>query len=112
MLSMRCSKGIIDIKIAERGQSLGKRNIVLLFTPMETQILEHGDAPGQQPGHDALGRRADAVLAEHDVVREQLAQPIGDHFETVSRIGATLRATEMRNDDDASAATGQILQSR
>src|SRR6185437_9399589 len=46
MCSVRGRKGVIDIKVAERGEALGELAIVFLLALVIPNVLEHGDLAG------------------------------------------------------------------
>ena len=110
--AMRRRERVVDEQVAERGQPLGELGVVLLLALVEAQVLEHGDLPGQQRSDRALRRLADAVGREDDGMAEQLAQLVRHGLQAELGIGAALGPAEMRDHDDARAASGQVLQAR
>ena len=59
--AVRGAERVVDVEVAQRGEFLGERRIVLLFLGMEAQILEQQDFAGRglhglDFGPDAIGR--------------------------------------------------------
>ena len=66
MRAMRRRKSIVDENVAERGQTLGERGIVLFLARVKAQILQHCDAAGRQRRDRSLGRLADTIGGKSD----------------------------------------------
>ena len=110
MRPVRRREGVADEDIAELGQLLGKGWIVLLLAGVEAQVLQHGDVAVLQRACDLGGRFADAVGGEGDRPAEQLRELGRDGLQRILRIGSALGPAEMRDDNDAGAALGQVLE--
>src|SRR5690606_38429443 len=96
--------------VAELGEFLGEGRVVLFLAFVEAEVFEDGDVAVLHGADRRGGGVTDAVAAEGDRLAEELAKRVSDRLQRKFRGGATLRAAEVRDDDDLRPACGEIFE--
>ena len=102
---MRGGEGIVDVKIAERGEAIDHVRRVLLLAGEEAGIFEQADLAGGERGdrfRRAFPRDETHRAAEHALER------LGDEREAHLGIGHALGPAEMGEDEHDSALVRQF----
>src|SRR3546814_7379764 len=74
MRAMRGRKGIVDVKVTDLGQRVGKGRIVLFLARVKAGILEHRDVAGGEHGDACLRPFPDTVGDEHHRSEEHTSE--------------------------------------
>ena len=91
--AVRGGKGIVHVHVAERGDLLGERRIILLLALVHPAVLEQHDLSGLHV------HPIQPIADERDLVPEQRGEPLGDGRERVLRLELALGGTpEVRGD--------------
>src|SRR5687767_15192529 len=106
------AKRIIDIHVAKRGESLGKGFVVLLFSGMETKILEQHDVARFHLRDEIFDVRADAVRRKDHVLSQQSSQPLGNRREAELWIELAFRPAEVRTQNGFAAVVNTTVNDR
>ena len=113
MCSVRGRKGVIDIKVAERGEALGELAIVFLLALVIPDVLEHGDLAGLKRIDHALRviARRSGGEADRDP-RHQLLHLGSDRTERSVRSRLALGAPEMGQNHDPTSLARNLSDGR
>ena len=114
VLAVHGAEPVADVHLGEAGELVGERAALVVvlgrLTLVEAQVLEQRDLSVGESVDRRAGAVAHRVGRERDVAAEHLAQPGGDRRERVRRVGCAFGSAEVRADDDARAAVGEIGQ--
>ena len=77
MSPMRCAKGVVDERIRQGRQALGKGWIVIFLADVEPQVLQHQHAARGNGRDRGLHLGTDAVRGLGDGLAEKLRKPCG-----------------------------------
>ncbi len=100
---MRGAEGVVDVDVAERGQSFGKGLVVLFFLRMETQVLQQQHVARLHRGDHLLDRRADAVRRESHFLAQESLEPLDHGRQAVPCVRLALGPAQVRAEDDLGA---------
>src|SRR5687767_9509795 len=103
------SKRIIDIHVAERCEGLGKGFVVLLFSGMETKILEQHDVAHFHLRDEIFDVRTDAVRRKDHVLSQQSAQPFGNRREAEFWVELAFWPAEVRTQNGFAAVVNYAV---
>ena len=107
---MRGAERVVDVHVAERGQLLAERGVVLLLALVEAQVLQHEHVAVAQRRGLRARVVAHRVGCEHDGLAQQLRELLGGGaqrerlFEALAR-----RAAEMAHEHDARTLRDELL---
>jgi len=109
------AEGVVDVKLAELGESLGEFGIVGFFFGVKAEVFEKEGLSGLELGGEFGGDLADAVGGESDIfawaenVVEELAEAVDDGPEAHGGDGFALGAAEVRAEDDLGLVAEGVL---
>ena len=107
---MRCAERVVDVHVAERGQLLAERRVVLLLALVEAQVLHHEHVAVAQRRGLRLRVGPHRVGGEHDGLAEKLGQALGGGAQRERFLEALAgRSSEVAHEDDARALLHQTL---
>jgi hypothetical protein len=109
------AEGVVDVDVAERGESFREGRVVGLFFGVEAEVLEQEGLAGFEVGGHLAGDDADAVGGEgyvlvvaEDVVEQ--ATKMGDKGSEAHGVdGLALRAAEVRAEDHLGLVAESVL---
>src|SRR5437660_883536 len=107
MGAVRRREGIVDEKVAERGELRDEAGIVLLLAAVESGVLEAEDLAVRKSSNGRLRRLPDAIRRECHWPLQHLGDGGHDWGEGSLRIRA-LRPAEMGKEDDFAALVGNF----
>ena len=103
---MRAGKSVVDIDVAEHGQRLDERGVVLLLAFVEAQILQQGDVAVLHLGHERFRGRPDAIVREGDGPADGFGERGDERGQRLAGV-APFGPAEMRQDDHFGALGGK-----
>ena len=105
--AVRGRESVVDIDVAELGQLLDEGRIVLFLSLVEAGVLQQQHIAVLHRGDGFLGRFADAVVREGDMLLEDVRDARRDRLQRLLRI-ASLRPAEMRQQDHLAALAARF----
>ena len=106
---MRGAERVVDVHVAERGQLLAERRVVLLLALVEADVLQQQHVTVFQRVDGFLSRRSDKLAREHDVAAEQLLQTARDGAQAEGLLEALPRRSAAVAREDHSGAVADEL---
>ena len=113
MRAMRRAERVVDVGVAELGELLAKRRVVLLLALVEAQVLEQKHIPLAKRRRLRLRVLAHRVACERDRLAEELRQTQGSWAQRELLLEALARrTTEVAHEDDARSVADKLLDGR
>ena len=113
MRAMGGAERVVDVGVAELGELLAKRRVVLLLALVEAQVLEQEHVPLAKRRRLRLRVLAHRVARERDRLAEELRQAQGGRAQRELLLEALARrTTEVAHEDDARAVANKLLDGR
>ena len=110
MGAVRGAERVVHVRLAERGQFLAERGIVLLLALVEAQVLHHQHVAVAQRGGFRAGVVAHRVGGEHHGLAHKLGELLGGGTQRERLLEALAgRTAEMAHEDDARAVVDEFL---
>ena len=110
MGAVRGAERVVHVRLAERGQLLAERGIVLLLALVEAQVLHHQHVAVAQRRGLRAGVVAHRVGGEHHGLAHKLGELLGGGTQRERLLEALAgRTAEMAHEDDARAVVDELL---
>ena len=107
---MRGAERVVDVHVAERGQFLAERGVVLLLALVEAQVLQHEHVAVAQRGGLRARVVAHRVGCEHDGLAQELGELLRGGAQRERLLEALARrAAEVAHEHDARALRDELL---
>ena len=113
MRAMGGAERVVDVGVAELGELLAKRRVVLLLALVEAQVLKQEHVPLAKRRRLLLRVLAHRVARERDRLAEKLCQAQGSWAQRELLLEALARRTaDVAHKDDARAVADKLLDGR
>ena len=107
MRAVRGPEGVVDIHVAQRGQLLRERGIVLLFLGVVAQVLQQQHFAGL--GQHGFDFRTDAIRRHRHRLFQKSREALGARGQAHLRIRLALGTAEMARQDQRGAVVERVL---
>jgi len=112
MCTVCSAECIVNIDLSHGSQFLRESGIVLLLFLVETNVLEQHSLAALELGSQLLSVLTNDVLSQLYFLAEQLGQALCNRCQRVLHLELTLRAAQMRAQNNSSVMLEQILDGR
>ena len=110
MRAMRGAECVIDVNIGKLSEFARKFRVVLLFTLIETNVLQEDDITVFHGIDRLLRDRSDKLAAQDDILAKQLLETSSDRPQTELLLEAlACRATTMAHQDKTTTIANEFL---
>ena len=110
--AVRGCKGVVDVKVAERGEAFRELQIVALFFRMKANVFEQKHVAVVQLRDGALRLLADAVAGKVHARIEPVGERLCDGTQRIANVGPPVGTPEVREDDRSRPVLVQPAQRR